>query len=152
MSWRPAKDREWRRAAFPEVIAICRRTWHSRYSDTLEDIVKFVLARVEGFVGPKIDVQISFERVPLDSIQVTNPEREEISLRGYPALRETLKRHPRVDSVPIVVGRIDRTTVLWDGHHRVSTYRLVGRANVPAVVVSLLPGDGEVRVMLSECR
>lgn len=150
MSWRPAQDRDWRRPALPAVLSICRRTWHSRYVDTLEDVVEFVLARAEGFVGPKTDAQISFERVRLDSIQVTNPDRTELSLRGYPALRETLVDHPKVDSVPVAVGRIDGVIILWDGHHRVRTYELAGRKDVPAIVVTLLPGDGEVSVAAAD--
>lgn len=152
MSWSPA-DRDWRRDAILRIIEICDRTWEQAYDTSLLEITSFACARIEGAMSRggnvrwadcKVDCRVSFERMPLDKINMINPERAERSAKGYPVLREALISNPRMDSVPIVCGRQGMNVAVWDGHHRLKTYELAGRRDIPAIVAEIVPGTGLV--------
>lgn len=154
MSWSPI-DRDWRREAIIQIISMCERTWDKSYDTSLIEIASFAAARIEGAMSRggnvrwadcRVDCLISFERVPLSRINIINPERVERALRGYPALRESLTRNPRQDSVPIVCGRQGPNMAVWDGHHRLRTYELAGRTDIPAIVAEIVTGTGLVRL------
>ena len=150
MSWSPRADRTWRKRALPEVVSICRRTWAAKYQNIVEEIASFALSRADGAaVKGTSDCQISFERIRLSDISVRNPERAEHAADGYPLLREFLVVHPKADAVPIVCSRSNGRIAVWDGHHRVRTYELAGREDIPAIVLEFVPGSGHVRVIPS---
>lgn len=149
-------DRDWRREAVLKIIDMCERTWDRSYDTSLLEIASFAAARIEGAMSRggnvrwadcKVDCRISFERMPLSKINMINPERAERSVRGYPALREALVSNPRQDSVPIVCGRQGPNVAVWDGHHRLRTYELAGRSDIPAIVAEIVPGTGVVSLV-----
>lgn len=155
VSWRPGSERGWRRLAIPHILALCQRTWHASYDHYVEDMSSFMVARIEAAMTGegrypwkdcKLDCSISFERVPLAGISVTNPQRVEMSVKGYPQLKEMLERDPARDSVPIICCRIGGRVIVWDGHHRLRTYDLAGRPDIPALVAHLTGGDGVVKI------
>jgi hypothetical protein len=156
MSWSPGSDREWRRLAVPHIAKLCTPTWPDSYRGHLVEISEFMVARVEGALtkGGQIkwsecraDCVIYFGRVPLCEISVTNPEREARAAKGYPQLRAQLERDPGYDAVPVVLKRLGEQFTVWDGHHRLRTYRQAQRQDIPSLVAWIVPGDGKVRLL-----
>jgi hypothetical protein len=142
MTWRPLTDRSWRRAARAAIHAIVTpRTWPASYENSVEEIVLFLVSRVDGAIKPNRDCVVTFERVPLSSISRRNAARKN---DGMAELIRRLSSEPGYDSIPLVLARNESEIAVWDGHHRMRSYERAGRSDIPALVASFKAGDGLV--------
>lgn len=146
--WNPRIDRNWRIPAHSQVSNLCVGTWHQSYNTQVTKIVSFVLGRVEAIAVRETnhDFVISYGRINLDDITHINPGRDFKSLRGLPDLLKRIKDNAVYDSVPVVCFKTGDKNVIWDGHHRLRTYRMAERKDIPAVIVEQTAGSGYVTI------
>ncbi len=151
--WRPATlGQEWRAPALDAFWDIAKRTWLSSYQEEARSIASFMLARIEGvmtkngaraFADCPVDCVLSFERVRHSDVTGRNPLREQtVKPGGYPSLAEFLRKYPHLDSIPISCARMNGKITVWDGHHRLRTYEVAGRDDLPSFFATFISGDG----------
>lgn len=123
--------------------------WAARYSGDARAQLRFVIARVDGVMQRRgdFDCEISFEWARIGSIATVDPMRQStVKPGGYPSLTEKLGMDPNVWSVPLSLAvSTSEGRVLWDGHHRLESYRKSSRTLVPAWLARFSPGAGEVK-------
>ncbi len=144
--------RGWRNDFAKRIVAHLPRLWDPAYDGELHPMAHFLGARIEGVMtdsGSPFDCDVSFEFVPIESINVRNPDREAIAKNGYPRLQELLEMSESYNSVPIVCAQNPSGYVVWDGHRRLRTYGMASRQMIPSLVARFRGGEGNVYLVTS---